>query len=61
MVDGNGMSNSGCFLSGLSYMGVESLRCDGDNSEWNTTLFRAISRHLRGKTEVRAMGRPIVK
>jgi hypothetical protein len=29
MVDGNGMSNSGCFLSGLSYMGVKSLRCDG--------------------------------
>ena len=55
-------------------MGVGSLRCggvggalddenkidDGDNSEWNTTLFRAISRHLRGKTEVRNMGRPIV-
>ena len=29
MVDGNGMSNSSCFLSGLSYMGVGSLRCDG--------------------------------
>ena len=23
------MSNSGCFISGLSYMGVGSLRCDG--------------------------------
>ena len=60
MVDGNGMSNSGCFLSGLSYMGVESLRCDGDNSKWNATLFRTTSRHLRGKTEVHTMGRPIV-
>ena len=29
MVDSNGMSNSGCFSSGLSYMGVKSLRCDG--------------------------------
>lgn len=29
MVDGNGMSNSRRFLSGMSYMGVGSLRCDG--------------------------------
>ena len=47
-------------LSSSWQVGMEKENDNDGISEWNTTLFRATSRHLKGKTEVRTMGRPIV-